>query len=91
VAPVFRQQLEQGVRWAVRLVLAVRLTLAAMLVVQVHQFILVAAAAALVMERQGLLAEQAAYMVAAAVEVGLLQTRWVVLVKLALLLLPTRQ
>jgi len=31
------------------------------------------------------------YMVAAAVEAGLLQTRWVVLVRLALLLLPTLQ
>jgi len=56
-----------------------------------HQFILAVVVVVLVMERQERLVEQVGYMVAVAVEAGLLQTRWVVLVRLALLLLPTLQ
>jgi hypothetical protein len=73
----------------VRVVLAVRLILVVLLVAQEHQSILVVVAAALVMERQERQVVRVGYMVAVAVEAGLLEARWVVLVRLASSLLPT--
>jgi hypothetical protein len=89
LAQVFLQQVEQRVLVQVQVGMAVRLTLAALLVVLEHQFILAVVVVALVMERQERQVVRVGYMVAVAVEAGLLQARWVVLVRLALLLLPT--
>ena len=85
--------LQRPAPWApvrVRVVLAVRLMLVVLLVVLEHQFILAAVAAVLVMELQEFLVEQVVTMGVVAVEVHLLQTRWVVLAltALSLLLIP---
>jgi hypothetical protein len=82
---------EQRVLVRVRVVLAVRLILVVLLVAQEHQFILAVVVAVLVTERQGLQVVRVGYMVAAAVEAGLLQARarLVVLALPASSLLPT--
>ena len=69
------QQVEQQVLVQVQVEMVALILLAVLLAVRGHQFILAVAEAVLVMELQGLLAEQAAYMAVVAVEVGLLQTR----------------
>jgi hypothetical protein len=75
LAQVFLQQLEQRVLALALVVLAVRLILVVLLVAQEHQSILVVAVAALVMERREHQVVRVGYMVAVAVEAGLLQTR----------------
>ena len=69
------QQVEQQVLVQVRVEMVALILLVVLRAAMEHQFILAAAAVALVMELQGLLVEQVDFLGAVAVEAGLLQAR----------------